>query len=61
MVRSGILIAGELVSDHSAISATVHDILHVALAGGGAANTRFRAKDKANTADAVMNKQTLTF
>ena len=52
---------GELVSDHSAIPITVHDILHVALAGGGGANTRFGAKDKANTAEAVMNKQTLTF
>jgi hypothetical protein len=55
------LIVGELVSDHSAISATVQDILHVAVAGGGGANTRFGAEDKANAADTAMNKQLLSF
>jgi len=52
---------GELVSDHSAISATVQDILHVAPAGGGGANTGFGANDKAIAVDTVINTEIFTF
>jgi hypothetical protein len=31
------------------------------VAGGGGANTRFGAEDKANAADTAMNKQLLSF
>jgi len=55
-VRSARLIAGKLLSDHSTISATVHDILHVALTGGGPANIKLGAEDKANTTNTAMNK-----